>query len=169
MQSRSSFMLWSSGHRKRAAPLTCFAEQALEKISGQPIFYTQYKFLSILGDSNPRGPLNLTQCMCLTVGRATYMCFFPEKTHKRAGVSFFSCFFPQFAPAVLSNSVASECLGCQTPRGKAILDLTIFFWVRCEGQNLFHIVDTWHSCWVTAQFVDTCREKDLKMQGVFFV
>lgn len=45
-------MLQSCGHRKGAAFLTCSAEQALKKISGQPIFYTQYKFLSILGDSS---------------------------------------------------------------------------------------------------------------------
>lgn len=92
---------------------------------------------------------------------------FLEKTHRTAGKSFFfPCFFPEFAPAALSNSEASEYLGCQTPRGRQYW--TIFFWVRCEGQNLFHIADTWHSCQVTAHFVDTSREKDLKMQIFLF-
>lgn len=42
------------------------------------------------------------------------------------------------------------------PEVRTILEPTILFWARFEGQNLFHIADKWRCCWVTSEFVDKC-------------
>ena len=139
----------SSEHRKRAVFLTLFAEQTFRKISGQPIFYTQNKFLSILSDSpvtrEAHSTLhNASRCQP-DCWQSNLNVLFPEKTWERPGKPLFSCFFPNLH--LLSYLVLrrQNVLDVRLPEVRTILDPTIFFWARFEGQNLLHVADAWHS------------------------
>lgn len=96
MLSSSFLMLQSCGHRKGAAFLTCFAEQALKKISGQPIFSTQYKFLSILGDSSVthKAHSTLHNAHAWLLAEQPKCAFSRENTQENWKIYFFLAFFP---------------------------------------------------------------------------
>ena len=120
----------------------------------------------------PWGPLNVTLRKWLPASLSVEQpkgAFPRENKQETWKTSFFFLAFPPNL-CLLSCLVLrrQNTLDVRLPEVRATLDPTVLFWARFEGHNLFHVADTWHCHWITGEIIGTRREKDLKMQMIFF-
>lgn len=140
-----------------------FAEQTFRKASGQPIFYPQNNFLSVLSDSPVTHKVHSTlhnTSGFQPVSRATSV-LFTDKTCKRPGKNYFLFFFLSLFPNLhllvlrqnMSHVLSSGWIFF--PGVRPVLDPTVLFWARFERQNLFEVAGKWSCCWLSGELVGT--------------